>query len=61
MSLIEEIDKLLCLILFIRRANKNPVNFEPMVKRFMKDWSKVVESLRINAILQYKTKGKIKI
>lgn len=57
----QEIDDVLCYIFFIRRANKNPVDLEPMIKHFAKDWSKVVESLRVNAILQFKTRGKIKL
>jgi len=57
-KLLKEINSLLRLIGVI---GWRTVNQEPMVKRFTRDWSKVVESLRVNAILQFKTNGKVKI
>ena len=56
----QEIDSLLCVILGIRKK-PDRVNQEIMVKKFMREWANVVESLRKPAIAQFKSRGKVKV
>ena len=55
------IDDLLSTIGVIGQRRNALINQEAMVKRFMKDWKPIVESLRRSSISQFKSKGKVKV